>query len=323
MLKRMNMTDPAVSIITTAYNQAKFLPTCIKSVQAQTFQDYEHIIIDDGSLDDTEDVVNRFVDNKIVYVKRPHVGLDGLSQNYNYALKLARGRYIAILEGDDFYPKRKLELQLKSMIGAGAVLSFGQVVCVDEHHIFLGVSPNVTEFDGVRDWLTPLVVYDYITAVTVMLEKKALLEIGGFKQPEGAKCVDYFTFLELSLIGGFMFVPEVLGYWVKHGSNLSDANLIPNVNLKYQVAFCKKHNLPIPWREYSLQKGKDLFHIGRHQLLTGKKQKAISSFKQAFLLSPFSGKMKAACGLVSAMLNKNLEGAAGRLNRPMERANCV
>jgi glycosyltransferase involved in cell wall biosynthesis len=102
---------PAVSIITPAYNVARFIAGTIESVQAQTVQDFELIVVDDGSTDDTYNVVARYAyrDPRIAIVRQPN---SGISAARNRALRTADGSAMAILDGDDVWLPGYLERQL-------------------------------------------------------------------------------------------------------------------------------------------------------------------------------------------------------------------
>jgi glycosyltransferase involved in cell wall biosynthesis len=313
------MKTPLVTVLTTTYNHSKFIANCIRSVLAQTYDNWEQVIVDDGSTDNTGELVKEFDDERIVYVRQKHVGVHRLSETYNHGLKLARGNLIAILEGDDMYPKRKLELQIDSLAD-DTILSFGKCVEINQDRKFLGIDPpNFKQFIGMTDWLRPLIVYDYITGGTVMVKKDALIKVGGFIQPHNTAYVDYSTYLELALIGKFRFVNEILGIWVRHRDSYSDSNLFSNVTNKYSIQFCKKHGIPIDWKAMSEQMGKDLFHIARHQLLNGNRNEAIKTLKRSFKLSSVFGKFKSLGGISASIIGLDLEKIAGQLRRPTER----
>ena len=101
-----------VSIVMPAYNAAKTIRDSIKSVQAQTFQDWELIVIDDGSKDCTADILREIasVDNRIRFLQNEKNR--GASYTRNRAVELAKGEWIAFLDSDDLWMPEKLEKQL-------------------------------------------------------------------------------------------------------------------------------------------------------------------------------------------------------------------
>ncbi len=95
-VKNHSVTQPLVSIITPTYNHEKFIGTCIESVLKQTYQNWEMIIIDDGSTDKTGFIVAKYNDNRIRYVKQENVGIWKLKGTYNKALNMSSGNLIAL-----------------------------------------------------------------------------------------------------------------------------------------------------------------------------------------------------------------------------------
>jgi hypothetical protein len=312
------MVAPLVTILTPTYNHERYIGDCVKSVLDQTFDDWEQIIIDDGSTDETGSLVRGFKDERIRYIRQPHLGIEKLSETYNRGLEAAKGELIAILEGDDMFPRKKLELQTRSF-DDDIVLSFGRYVLVDENHKYLGYFPlHSGQYLRTTDWLKPLLISCFISSPTVMIRKDALLKVGGFIQPAGSNCVDQATYLELALVGKFKYVDETLGIWVKHGDNWSDRNLNAATFINYGLAFARRNNIPVDWKAMRAQYARDLFHIGRHQLLNGMRTEAGQSFIESFKMSSTVGKLKAVAGLVMCRTRMNFEGIASWLGRPAE-----
>jgi len=100
---------PKVSVIIPAYNQAKYLRDAIDSVLNQTFQDLEIIIVDDGSIDETRDVVFSYNHTRITYI---HQKNKGLSSARNTGIKASIGNYLAFLDADDLFLPNKIENQI-------------------------------------------------------------------------------------------------------------------------------------------------------------------------------------------------------------------
>ena len=116
------MTEDLVSIITPSYNTAPFIAETIESVLSQTYPNWEMIIVDDCSTDNTDEVVARYTaDSRIRYYKNEKNS--GAAFSRNFALRKARGRYIAFLDSDDLWMPEKLEKQLKFMTDHGVSFS--------------------------------------------------------------------------------------------------------------------------------------------------------------------------------------------------------
>ena len=100
-----------ISIILPTYNREKYLEKAIKSVLCQTYKNYDLIIIDDGSTDNTDKVIKRYINNpKIIFIKQSN---KGAAAARNAGIKICSGDYIAFIDSDDIWKKRKLEYQLK------------------------------------------------------------------------------------------------------------------------------------------------------------------------------------------------------------------
>lgn len=98
-----------VSVIISTYNRARLLKRAIESVLNQTFQDFELIVVDDGSIDSTKKVVTGYKEVKYVYQENS----GGAAKPKNTGIKMAQGRYIAILDDDDEWLPSKLEKQVR------------------------------------------------------------------------------------------------------------------------------------------------------------------------------------------------------------------
>ena len=103
------MNVPAVSVILPAYNCEKFIGKAIQSVLEQTFIDFELIVINDGSIDNTESVIHEFDDQRIFYLKNSNN--QGLVYTLNKAITHANGKYIARMDADDICLRERLTRQ--------------------------------------------------------------------------------------------------------------------------------------------------------------------------------------------------------------------
>lgn len=131
-------STPLVSIITPNYNGAKFLKETIESVLAQTFDNWEMLIIDDGSYDDSDKIIESYSqrDHRIKFLrtdltKFPKL-VKGPGAARNTGIDASAGRYIAFLDSDDLWHKSKLERQLEFMQHNDSVLSYSWYEIIDE-----------------------------------------------------------------------------------------------------------------------------------------------------------------------------------------------
>lgn len=124
----MNMNTheqtPVVSVIMPAYNASRFLAEAIGSVANQSEENWELLVIDDCSADDSFDIAQRYAarDSRI-QVLRNHVNL-GVAKTRNRGVELAKGKYVAFLDSDDVWHPEKLERQLKKMRDTGAGICY-------------------------------------------------------------------------------------------------------------------------------------------------------------------------------------------------------
>ena len=103
---------PKVSVIIPTYNRAHLIGRSIQSVLNQTYQDFEIIIVDDGSTDDTEDVIRNFNDSRIIYIR--HKENKGPSAARNTGIKASKGEFIAFQDSDDEWFPEKLDKQIEA-----------------------------------------------------------------------------------------------------------------------------------------------------------------------------------------------------------------
>ena len=128
-----------VSIIMPSYNTAKYISESIESVLKQTYANWELIIVDDCSTDETDDVVKSYLsDARIHYLKNEKNS--GAAVSRNYALREAKGKWIAFLDSDDLWHPEKLEKQIEFMVNGSYHFSYTNYEEIDEQSNLLRVS---------------------------------------------------------------------------------------------------------------------------------------------------------------------------------------
>ena len=194
-----------VSVIIATYNRASILPRAIQSVLNQTHNNFELLIIDDGSIDNTEDVVHSFKDSRI----RSHKHKHNLGQNaaLNTGLRLAEGSYIAFLDSDDEWLPENLEKQLArfekdNTLGcvyahAGKRLENNNLEVLRKFHI---------EGDIYKEALTQ----GYVSCMITLMVKKECFHRVGLFDTEFSVCQDDDICLRLARYYRFGLNPEIL-----------------------------------------------------------------------------------------------------------------
>lgn len=127
-----------VSVIMPSYNTARFIKETIQSVLNQTYENWELIIVDDCSTDNTDEVVASFSDNRIKYLKNAQNS--GAAVSRNRAIKEAKGKWIAFLDSDDMWEADKLEKQINFMKSNGYHFSYTTYQQIDENSNPMGVT---------------------------------------------------------------------------------------------------------------------------------------------------------------------------------------
>jgi glycosyltransferase involved in cell wall biosynthesis len=217
------MSTPLVSIITPTYNHASYIADCIVSAQSQSYSNWEMLVIDDGSTDNTFAIAQTFAakDSRIKVFTQKNVGIFRLAESYNFALAQSNGKYIAVLEGDDVWLPEKLTLQIQGLeANDELVLSYGQAYSstsdLSENYSLSdlsGFQSEVLTNNPIGKSTEVLLFRNFLVALTVVIRRTTLEEIGGFKQSHGLPLVDLTTWMELSLHGKFLPIHQALGKW--------------------------------------------------------------------------------------------------------------
>lgn len=203
-------SEQKVSVIIPTYNRAASIAASIQSVLDQTWQNYEIIVVDDGSTDDTRQVVEAFTDDRIRYIYLEQNS--GPSRARNEGIRQARYDFIAFLDSDDEWLPQKLEKQMRLMLSAPEMV--GLVYCRMRARQDDGkeiVCPRLSlkkeQLEG--KLLRNLVGGNVIGTPAMLIRRQCLEQTGGFD--EGLKCLeDWELVLRIAEKWEFGFVDEVL-----------------------------------------------------------------------------------------------------------------
>jgi glycosyltransferase involved in cell wall biosynthesis len=197
--------EPRVTVLMPAYNAGKYIAEAIRSVLEQDFSDYELLIVDDGSSDDTREIINGFPDLRIRLLEQEN---QGISAALNAGLSEARGYYIARFDADDICLSRRLSRQTAFLdANPGYVLTGSEVEYISEdgEHLFnyRCIAYSHEEILKELDRSCPFI------HSSVMYKKKEVLEAGGYS-PYAHNFEDFLLWVKLEPAGKFNNMRERL-----------------------------------------------------------------------------------------------------------------
>ena len=210
---------PQISIIITTYNRGNFICEAIHSALSQSFSDWEMIIIDDASEDDTEEIVKKYLekDSRIKYIKNDKN--IGKAKTYNKALSIAISQYIAPLDSDDIWLDRdKLKKQVDFLdANPDYALLGGGIMHIDAHS-----KPIKKVLFPVYDSVIRNIILQFnpFAQSTLLYRKNVALECGGYST-EYKISDDYELWLKIGLKHKFTNIPQVLSGYRIHGGNIT------------------------------------------------------------------------------------------------------
>jgi len=184
------------------------------SILGQTFQDFELIIIDNYSTDNTEDIIKSYKDKRIRYFKHQNNGI--VAVNRNYGVRKARGEYIAFCEDDGLWFPVKLEKQVQEMEKDSQI----GLVCNNEIHFDDRGNHGQTMKAGIRDGdftFEPLVWANHVSSSTVLVRKAVLDDVGVMDEdPELVGVEDYELWLRIAKKYRVKYIDMPLGKYRTH-----------------------------------------------------------------------------------------------------------
>lgn len=233
----MRKTD-MVSIVMPSYNTGKYIKETIESVLAQSYSNWELIIVDDCSTDDTDDVVSQYLaDVRIYYIKNEINS--GAAASRNRALREAKGKWIAFLDSDDLWEPDKLKKQIAFMENNNYHFSYTNYIEIDEESF-----PNGKKVTG-PNRITKHGMYNYcwVGCLTVMYDAKA---IGLVQIEEIKKNNDYAMWLKVCKKADCYLLDETLARYRKRSGSISNHGYMKLIKWHYKLYREAEGKKPIP-----------------------------------------------------------------------------
>ncbi len=239
---------PTVAVITYVYNGANYIEKLIQSVLAQTYQDFEFLILDDGSTDDTRTIVSRYLhDQRIRYVYQDNIGrnLDAFHELINRSVALTSAPYVCFAGADDVFLPDKVAVQMAAMMespGTDILFSDGYHIDADGRTLTSDFGFTESKTFTARSLLRTLFKKNIIAHPTVMMTRRSIIDMGGF---EGGYATDPHFWLKSAPFLRFRYLDcKLIQYRIhEQGASTSSRNrtvpetvaLLMNMRKRYTI----------------------------------------------------------------------------------------
>lgn len=242
------MDQPVVSIVLTLYNGEEFIRETIDNIIAQTYVDWELIVVNDASSDKSSEIVHSFTDPRIRIIDLPENG--HVSMAHRAGDQLAKGKYIAIQDKDDLWDSSKLEKQVSWMEAhteTGACFTLVNVIDQDGNPVEDPIINNLYAVSNCSrsEWLHELLTTgNHLANPSVMIRKSVLDDVGLYN-PSFLQLHDYELWLRIVQKYDFYVIPEKL-YTYRRFEGSGSISQINEVNIRrtlFEYTWCIGHTI--------------------------------------------------------------------------------
>lgn len=276
--------NPRVTVITPTYNREKFLPEAIDGVLAQTFGDFELIVVDDGSTDNSGEILAAYQakDSRIRTFWQEN---QGQSVARNLALAEARGEFICFLDSDNYWPAEKLQHQIKLFDENPSVdVIYGDIITVDEDGREQ-TRHNMTRHSGhIAKWMLR---DNCVSMNTAMARRECFDQMGGMS---GQRRVadDYGLWLKFSARYKFLYVPEFWAFYRVMDDQIS-SDKTARFESNEAIIHNFRKNYPDAVTQQEFDAGFAVFYVRKARYLAsvGRKKEAYGELAKALGYRPF------------------------------------
>lgn len=272
------MAKPTVSIVIPTHNRAELLKRAINSVLRQTFEDFELIVVDDASSDNTPEVVESINDGRIRYVRLKKNSGGPVARNTG--IKKARGEFIALLDDDDEWLPNRLELQIEKFEGlekdVGVVYGGFYYVSQDTGAI---LGKRIPRYRG--NVYTHFLKENFVGSPTLLIRKECFKKAGLF-DPELKSSQDWDMWLRIAKYYKFEYVPAVVAKYYVHGHQIT-------FNMEKYISGRER----FVWKYPDIYKNPQILSIHLSQmglllLLSGNAEKGIRYLVKSIAMAPLN-----------------------------------
>ncbi|MBI5142728.1 MAG: glycosyltransferase [Nitrospirae bacterium] len=283
------MNTPTVSVVIPAYNAEKYIAETLDSVMAQTYTDFEVLVVDDGSKDGTVSIAERYAElhpDQIRLIRKPN---GGPSSARNAGIKAARGAYIAFNDADDLWLPEKLEKQMLffESLPSNVGMTYTDARSFDDEGLWI-LPPGLDQYRklGSNAYLK-LLKNNVIPNCSVIVRRECFDKVGMYDQSPDI-IEDYDMWLRIARQYDVDCIDDVLSIYREHHGGRSKQ--IEVTLLRMTKTLEKHNNMNAGNREIGtivqLRQADNLISLGRHYMREGRMADARASFRKAYATSP-------------------------------------
>lgn len=230
------MCLPLVSIITPVYNGSKYLDQCVESVISQAYQNWELLLVDDGSKDQSLKKIKEWADKDSRIKVLTHIGNvnKGVSATRNLGISHSNGKYIALLDCDDVWFSEKLHKQVSILESdPELVLVYSKAIVIDDQGVPLSQSERKIKFPHIAGngnpeksnvFIRMLEDSIWMPTPTVIFPRQVINHVNGFVENLRYQCEDHIFFILVSHLGPVYFIDHVLAKYRIHNNSYTSNN---------------------------------------------------------------------------------------------------
>lgn len=212
------MNNVPITVLMPVYNGGKCLKEAVESILSQTFDDFEFLIINDGSTDDTRDILESYNDPRIRLI---HTDNNGVATALNMGVEMAKGKYIARMDADDISLPNRLEIEKDYLDrNPDVAVIHGMVDYIDRYGNIIRRNVGVRQSTVDTKWL--LLWKTTVIHPTVMIRAEVLRRNNLNYRVETNLAEDFDLWSRLSLVGDFLFLPQVLLRYRFHNEKVTN-----------------------------------------------------------------------------------------------------
>jgi glycosyltransferase involved in cell wall biosynthesis len=187
---------PTISVIMPTYNSALFLSESIKSILNQTFEDFEFIIIDDGSTDDSKDILNSFEDPRIFLYT--NVTNKGIVDSLNFGISVAKGKYVVRMDSDDISKRDRFQIQIDF------IERYPETVLLGSAYNIMDTNIKVAVYSDMEELKCRCILYNNFPHPTVFIKRSFLVDNNLKYDSKYFPAEDYKLWVDIILQGGIV-----------------------------------------------------------------------------------------------------------------------